>query len=120
VVFSDNMRECVELSEHQAACAGTQQTHTAALHALVVPASLSRLPVPPALWRFPPSRLSPGAGSGSLCSRQLLVHNRPEPGRCAPGSWGNERILPYTPVPFVLLNSLHTAPSLAGRLLALA
>src|SRR6266545_1582783 len=118
--FADTRGDQLELRERQAACAGTKPPHRAALHALVVPASLSRLPVPPALWRCPPSRLSPGAGSGSLCSGLLLVHKRPDPGLCAPGSRGYERIRPYTPVPCVVLNSRHTAPSLAWRLLARA
>src|SRR5215467_14050630 len=118
--FADNRGDRLESREREAACAATQQTHRAARHSLVVPASLSRLPVPPALWRFPPSRLSPGAGSGSLCSKLSLVHEHPDPGLLVPGSRVYERIRPCTPVPFVWLNSRHTAPSLAWCLLARA
>src|SRR6266496_1116217 len=118
--FADTRGDRLESGEREAACAATQQTHTAARHALVVPASLSRLPVPPALWRPPPARPFPGSGSGSLCSRLWLVHRRPASGRCAPGSRVYERIRPYTPVPFGLPGSRHTAPALACRLLARA
>src|SRR5712691_652787 len=83
--FAEKRGDQLELRERQAACAGTKPPQRAALHTLVVPAPLSQLPVPPALWRSPPSRLSPGAGSGSLGSRLLLVNTRPDPGRCAPG-----------------------------------
>src|SRR5262249_1923715 len=83
---ANNTCDRLELMARSVECAAIQQTHTAGRRPLVVPASPSRPRVPPAPWPYPPSRLSPGADSGSLCSKFWLVHERPDPGLCAPES----------------------------------